>query len=141
MLALVVGAKAIAGDSSIVVDAARSHETEVVPGFAHVRASLVDVLVLGGHQGCDGQEVGGGLAGAQDHIANAAHKDSVMYFTPCSFSSEERPAKWVNREMGYVEHWSLVWSWLGGHILINMLDIWQWSRGAFGGRSDHVGLP
>lgn len=74
MLALVVGAKAIAGDSSVVVDAARSHEAEVVPGFAHVRASLVDVLVLGGHQGCDGQEVGGGLAGAQDHIANAAHK-------------------------------------------------------------------
>jgi len=74
VLALVVGAKAVAGDAPVVVDAARSHEAEVVPGLAHVRASLVDVLVLGGHQGGDGQEVGGGLAGAQDHVPDAAHK-------------------------------------------------------------------
>lgn len=74
MLALVVGAEAVAGDAAVMVDAVGSHEAEVVPGLAHVRAALVDVLVLGGHQGSDGQEVGGGLAGAKDHVSDAAHK-------------------------------------------------------------------
>lgn len=74
MLALVVSAEAVAGYAAIVVDAAGSHEAEIVSGIAHVGASLVDVLVLGGHQRGDGQEVGGGLAGAQDHVPDAAHK-------------------------------------------------------------------
>jgi len=50
-----------------------------------------------------------------------------MYFTPCSFSSEERPAKLhKGLAVGSWGDWSVVWSWLGDHRLINMLNIWKW---------------
>lgn len=75
VLALVVCAKAIAWDARIVVDATGAHKAEIViRGVAHIGAAFVDVLVLGGHQWGNWQQIGCRFAGAKHHVANAADK-------------------------------------------------------------------
>lgn len=74
VFALVVGAKAIARDARIMVDTPRANKAEILPRVAHVGASLVDILMLGGDQRNYRQQIGCCLPRAEHHIANAADK-------------------------------------------------------------------
>lgn len=74
VFALVLGPKTVARDVIVVVDAAGSGEAEVLPGVAFVEAAFLDVLVLGCDEWGDGQQIGRCLAGAEDHVSDAADK-------------------------------------------------------------------
>lgn len=74
VFALVLGPEAVARDVIVVVDAAGPREAQVLPGVAFVPATLLDVLVLGGDEWGDGQQIGRRLARAEDHVSDAADK-------------------------------------------------------------------
>lgn len=80
LLALVVCAETVAPNLPVVVDAARAHKAQIVHRMALIEAALLHVLVLGGDQRRDLQQIGGRLAAAQHHIANAADErlDDVL---------------------------------------------------------------
>lgn len=72
LFALVHGAETVAGYLVVVVDALGADEAQVLALVAFVKASLVHVLVLCGHQGCDGQEIRSRLPRTQHYVADAA---------------------------------------------------------------------
>ena len=74
VFALVLGPEAVARNVVVVVDAAGPREAQVLPGVAFVATAFLHVFVLGRDEGRDGQQVGCRLAGAEDHVADAADK-------------------------------------------------------------------
>lgn len=80
LLALVLGAEAVACDFVVVVDALGPDEAQVLPLVALVQTALVHVLVLGGNQRSYGQQIRSSLSRAQHHVPYAPDErlDNVL---------------------------------------------------------------
>lgn len=106
-----MGAETVAPDLPVMVDAARAHKAQIVHRVALVEAALLHVLVLGGDQRRDGQQIGGRLAAAQHHIANAADErlDDVLDAVQLLLGAESctRPPRPPQKDNNLFASWKL----------------------------------
>lgn len=113
------------------VDTPRANKAEILPRVAHVGASLVDILMLGGDQRNYRQQIGCCLPRAEHHIANAADKRFGDIFDTMQLLLRREACEWrhgmrIRCELGTVgRKWMRMGG--GGRGFSWVWGLWSWA--------------
>lgn len=85
-----MGAEAIARYIKVMVDTTGSDKAQILHRMAFVKASFLNVLVLGGDERCDGQQVWGRFSRTKHNVADATDKrfNDVFHTVQLFFGTE-----------------------------------------------------